>query len=72
MFGAIMGGAQALAGAVGMASDQLDERAKKYAAWILENVCGKDASKIVGAKVVVNPRTDGFGVMGGKKFTTSC
>lgn len=65
MFGAIMGGAQALASATGMANDQMDARAKKYAAWILQNICKGDASKIVGAKVVVNPRTDGFGVTGG-------
>jgi len=65
MIGALFSGAQKLAGAAAMASDQLDVRAKKYAAWILENICKGDASKIVGAKVVVNPRTDGFGVTGG-------
>jgi len=35
MIGALFGGAQALAGAAGMANDQMDARAKKYAAWIL-------------------------------------
>ena len=72
MFSAIMGGAQALASAAGMANDQLDERSKKYADWILQHVCHGDASKIVGAKVVVNPRTDGFGIGGGGKFSTFC
>ena len=35
MKAAIFGGAQALASAAGMANDQLDERSKKYAGWIL-------------------------------------
>ena len=42
MIGAIFGGAQALASAAGMANDQLDERSKKYAGWILEHVCNGD------------------------------
>jgi hypothetical protein len=70
--GCILGGDSPLANVAGMATAQLDERAKKYAAWILDTLCKGDASKIVGAKVVVNPRIDGFGLGGAKKFTTTC
>ena len=61
--------AGAYAAATG-ANSQLDARAKMYGDWILDHVCKGDKSKIVGAKVVVNPRTDGFGIAGGQKFHT--
>ena len=54
------------------ANDTLDSRAKKYADWILANVCNGNKNAIVGMAIEVNPRVDGFGIFGGGVFHTEC
>merc|ERR1719361_106831 len=53
-------------------NDTLDARAKRYATWILDNVCKGDKNAILGMEIEVNPRVDGFGMFGGGVFTTKC
>ena len=70
MIGAFISGVTTAVNAGQAAHDGLDSRAKRYADWILANVCKGDKNAIVGMAIEVNPRVDGFGIFGGGVFHT--
>ena len=72
MISGLIAGVTTVVNAGQAANDGLDSRAKRYADWILANVCKGDKNAIVGMAVEVNPRVDGFGIFGGGVFHTEC